>query len=322
MKERISETELNVRYFEVAKREFMKIDIETLRNTKGVGSKTLEKIIKQHEIDNDIKSFESIYIPSEDYKVDNDINLWQGDCLKLMSHIPDKSVDMILADLPYGITACKWDSIIPFKPLWEQYERVIKDNGAIVLFGNEPFSTQLRASNLDMYRYDWIWYKNRPSGFATAKIRPMQNHENITVFYKNAPKFYGIKEKREIKSLKNTTSSLVRHGNYGSSTTGFEDSVGKKEYGAMRNPTTVKKFDVVSNHKGNRLHPTQKPVELLEYLIKTYTNENEIVLDNVMGSGSTGVACINLNRNFIGMELDEDYFKIAKERIENHKETE
>lgn len=242
------------------------------------------------------------------------IELIQGNCLKKMKDIPDGSIDMILCDLPYGTTACKWDVIIPFEPLWEQYERIIKDNGAIVLFGQEPFSSYLRMSNIKNYKYDWIWHKNRPSGMANAKYKPMTNHEIISVFCKNKTKYNPILEERDLKSqyarLKEKPFSRTH---YGSNTQG---NMGKqtKEYSCLRNPTTVKNFDAVSNHKG-RLHPTQKPVALLEYLIKTYTLEGETVLDNCMGSGSTGIACINTNRNFIGIELDPEYFKIAEKRI-------
>lgn len=284
----------------------MKIDIETLRNTKGVGSKTLERIIKQHEIDNDIKSFESIYIPSEDYKVDNDINLWQGDCLKLMSHIPDKSVDMILADLPYGTTECKWDTIIPFDPLWEQYNRIIKDNGAIVLTATNPFSSMLVASNAKGFKHEWIWDKVRPSGFQVAKYKPMQRHESILVFTSKGERvnYFPIMELRD-KPVKGRVASSSE-----SSPLKYND--GKTRIYTHKNPQSI----IVSPKPSRAIHPTQKPVALLEYLIKTYTNEGDTVLDNVMGSGSTGVACVNTKRNFIGIELDENYFNTAKKRIE------
>ena len=231
------------------------------------------------------------------------IELKQGDCLELMKNIPDKSIDMILCDLPYGTTACKWDTIIPFDKLWEQYNRIIKDNGAIVLFGNEPFSSQLRLSNLKNYKYDWVWDKKRGSNFATVKIRPFNSFENIMVFYKKQPTYNP--------QMWKSTPYTCNQGYVGEAKqTGlYRDNVITVNNGD-RYPLTILSFS-----KETGLHPTQKPVALLEYLIKTYTNEGDVVLDNCMGSGSTGVACVNTNRNFIGIELDENYFKIAKERI-------
>lgn len=235
------------------------------------------------------------------------IELYNGDCLELMKNIPDKSVDMILCDLPYGTTACKWDSVIPFEPLWEQYNRIIKDNGAIVLFGSEPFSTLLRYSNLKMYKYDWIWDKVKPNGHLVAKHRPMQRNENISVFGKGKINYYPIMIDRDKpKKSKEYSRTKIMGGN----TTDSEGKTLNKKY-----PQNILIYSNASQK--DKLHPTQKPVALLEYLIKTYTNENEIVLDNCMGSGSTGVACINTNRKFIGIELDENYFNIAKERIKN-----
>lgn len=241
--------------------------------------------------------------------------LLNGDCLELMQCIPDKSIDMILCDLPYGTTACKWDTIIPFEEMWEQYNRIIKDNGAIVLFGNEPFTSQLISSNLKGFKYRWDWNKKIPSGMGYAKYRPMQQTEDIAVFTRNGEKtIYNpqmIKRDTPIKSGGNTKQAGVYSG--------FKCMGEGKEYKKTyeyKNPVTLIEFDKV--RKG-AVHPTQKPVELLEYLIKTYTNENDLVLDNCMGSGSTGVAALNLNRDFIGMELDENYFEIAKERIEKHK---
>ena len=229
------------------------------------------------------------------------IDLYNGDCLEIMKNIADKSIDMILCDLPYGTTACEWDSIIPFEPLWEQYNRIIKDNGAIVLFGSEPFSTELRHSNLKMYRYDWIWRKNNATGFQLANKRPLKDYETISVFYKNQPIYnpqglipYGKTNKR--KSAGENWSEL---------------SINEYIQEFTNYPKQVQEFAFDKN----KFHSTQKPVALLEYLIRTYTNENEVVLDNCMGS--TGVACKNTNRNFIGIELDDNYFEIAKERIEN-----
>lgn len=233
------------------------------------------------------------------------MKLLNGDCLELMKRIEDKSIDMILCDLPYGTTACSWDSVIPFKDLWKQYERIIKDNGAIALFGSEPFSTKLRSSNLKIYKYDWIWQKPKGSGFLSAKKRPLKNHEIISIFYKKQPTYNPQMTKG--KPYKNKQGYI---GEYLKSSTKRVET----ENHGTRYPVTVQPFKLNTG-----LHPTQKPVELLEYLIKTYTNEGETVLDNCMGSGSTGVACINTNRNFIGIELEEKYFKIAKERIEETK---
>lgn len=237
-----------------------------------------------------------------------DIELWQGDCLELMKDIPDKSVDCIITDLPYGTTQCKWDTIIPFEPLWKQYNRIIKDNGAIVLFGTEPFSSHLRLSNLKNYKYDWIWDKVKGTGFLNAKRQPMRNHELISVFYKkqciyNPQKTYGHKMKKSYRSKDLQTDV------YGEM---------KNDYtyeSTERYPRSIQVFS--TDTQNSSLHPTQKPVALIEYLIKTYTNEGELVFDSCMGSGTTGVACINTNRRFIGIELDNNYFKIAKERIEN-----
>ena len=236
------------------------------------------------------------------------IDLRQGDCLEIMKDIPDKSIDMILCDLPYGTTACKWDIVIPFEELWAQYNRIIKDNGAIVLFGSEPFSSKLRMSNLKMYKYDWIWNKKRGTGFQIVRYKPMCNHENISIFYKKAPTYnpqMRDRQKPRISKNKGTTNQFL--------VSGGKEYVGKKPL-TKKYPVTIIEFG--NDNQKEKKHPTQKPVALLEYLIKTYTNEEETVLDNCMGSGSTGVACVNTNRNFIGIELDEKYFNIAKERIE------
>lgn len=237
-----------------------------------------------------------------------DIELWYGDCLELMKNIPDKSVDMILCDLPYGTTHNKWDSIIPFESLWGGYKRVIKDNGAICLFGQGAFTANLIMSNISMYRYDLVWEKTKAGGFLNAKRMPLQAHENISIFYKKLPTY-----NPQMEQGKPYTKKAVTNGdgnNYGKFNRVGQVHINNGE----RFPRSVIK---ISNDNHKSLHPTQKPVALLEYLIKTYTNESETVLDNCMGSGSTGVACKNLNRKFIGIELDENYFNIAKERIEN-----
>lgn len=237
-----------------------------------------------------------------------DIELWHGDCLELMKDIPDKSIDMILCDLPYGTTHNKWDSIIPFESLWGGYKRVIKDNGAICLFGQGAFTANLIMSNISMYRYDLVWEKTKAGGFLNAKRMPLQAHENISIFYKKLPTY-----NPQMEQGKPYTKKAVTNGdgnNYGKFNRVGQVHINNGE----RFPRSVIK---ISNDNHKSLHPTQKPVALLEYLIKTYTNEGETVLDNCMGSGSTGVACKNLNRKFIGIELDENYFNIAKERIEN-----
>lgn len=232
------------------------------------------------------------------------IDIKNGDCLELMKDIPDKSIDLILCDLPYGTTACKWDTVIPFDKLWEQYKRIIKDKGAICLFGSEPFSTELRHSNLKMFRYDWIWEKEQGANFMNVKYQPFKVHEIISVFSKKSHLYYPqMTEGKPYISGSGTSGEI----------TGNVPKIQTKNNGT-RYPRSIQRFNT-DKAKGS-LHPTQKPVALLEYLIKTYTNEGDTVLDNCMGSGSTGVACINTNRNFIGIELDEKYFNIAKERLE------
>jgi DNA modification methylase len=232
------------------------------------------------------------------------------DCLEGMKLIADKSIDMILCDLPYGTTRNKWDSIIPLDKLWEQYERIIKDNGAIALTAQTPFDKILGYSNLKLLRYEWIWEKDRASGHLNSHKMPMKAHENILIFYKKLPTYNpqmttGHKPSNKSGKRKKETT------NYGK----FENLISGGQ--TTRYPRSVQKFNVV-NSQHNPIHPTQKPVELFEYLIKTYTNEGEVVLDNCMGSGTTAIACINTNRNFIGFELDKHYCEIANKRIENH----
>jgi site-specific DNA-methyltransferase (adenine-specific) len=246
------------------------------------------------------------------------IELMQGDCLEKMKDIPDKSIDMILCDLPYGTTACKWDVVIPFAPLWEQYKRIIKDRGAIVLFGSEPFSSYLRMSNIKQYKYDWIWEKSNPSNIALANKQPMKYHEIISVFCNSSTNYYKQMIERKSERIKQAHVSDYLFHNSGSEQTGLKYiEVSSKKYDAdLKNPSTILKFNSLRpNAKEFVKHPTQKPVALLEYLVKTYTLEGETVLDNCMGSGTTGVACKNLNRNFIGIELDPEYFNIAEKRI-------
>ena len=238
------------------------------------------------------------------------INLINGDCLVEMNCIQDGSIDMILCDLPYGTTACKWDTVIPFEPLWEQYERIIKDDGAIVLFGSEPFSSRLRLSNIKLYRYDWVWDKvNLYTGSLLANKRPLKRHENIMVFYKKQPVYNKQYRKGQPYAMTRNTKGV---GEYASNTYQRVKTVNNGNH----NPCSI--LEIEGGNKSEKgLHPTQKPVALMEYLIKTYTNPGETVLDNCMGSGTTGVACINTGRDFIGIELDEKYFNIAKERIDN-----
>ena len=241
------------------------------------------------------------------------IELKNGDCLELMNGIPDGSIDMLLCDLPYGTTACKWDSIIPFEPLWEQYNRIIKDNGAIVLFGSEPFSTMLRYSNLKMFKYDWYWRKPRGTGHLNAKKQPLRDIETISVFYKKQctynPQYSDGEQYSAAKGGKNARVSVAGETTYGRFMNGMEF---RNDNPGIRYPKQLQEFGVVER---GTVHPTQKPVALLEYLIKTYTNPGEVVLDNCMGSGSTGVACVNTGRDFIGIELDPGYFAVAEKRI-------
>ena len=243
----------------------------------------------------------------------SEVKLLQGDCLELMKDIPDKSIDMILCDLPYGTTQCAWDKEIPIDLLWGGYKRIIKDNGAIVLFGAEPFASKIRLSNIKNYKYDWVWRKPRGTGHLNVKRQPMRDVEYIMVFYKKQCTYNPQLTKGEpyTSAKGGKVSRVSKQGvtTYGKFMNGSEF---RNDNSGFRYPKQVLEFGVVER---GTLHPTQKPVPLLEYLIKTYTNENDTVLDNCMGSGSTGVAAVNLNRNFIGMELDEKYFEIAKERI-------
>jgi len=251
------------------------------------------------------------------------IQLFNGDCLEVMKSIPDKSIDAIITDPPYGTTACKWDSVIPFDLMWEQLNRIIKPNGAIVLFGSEPFSSALRMSNIKNYKYDWIWDRKMPSGHLNVKIMPLKYHEIISVFsYKKHLYNRQFTKKDKKNQRPNKYKNLdIRNKNIGE-IINKKEVFGKHKVGYSNNndDTVCNPKSIISfqNSKKNRLHPTQKPVELIEYLIKTYTNENETILDFTMGSGTTGVACKNLNRKFIGIEMDKNYFEIAKKRIENH----
>lgn len=243
------------------------------------------------------------------------IKLIQGNCLEKMKDIKDKSIDMILCDLPYGQTARnEWDVIITYDKLWEQYKRIIKDNGAIVLFANGMFTSELMQSNKKMWKYNLVWDKVLPSGFLNAKKMPMRGHEDICVFYKKPPIYNpqmieGNECHTRGKAVGKSQEDFSRNTNYGEL-----NAVETK--GNLKYPKSILTFQ--KPHPSISVHPTQKPVELLEWLIKTYSNENQIILDNCMGSCSTGVACLNNNRTFIGIELDDTYFNISKERIEKH----
>ena len=245
------------------------------------------------------------------------MQLFNGDCLEVMQDIPDNSIDFILTDLPYGTTQCKWDNIIPYNLMWAELKRIRKDNTAIALFGTEPFSSHLRLSNLKEFKYDWVWHKNTYSNFASSKYNPLKDYEFVHIFGKGKVNYYPIKEKRTDSGLKRNNAGYKNNKNtIGSEVTGTKIAFKKdKEYSELKNPTLVKYFNN-RNPQDRGQHPTQKPVALLEYLIKTYTLENETVLDFTMGSGSTGVAAINTNRDFIGIELDRDYFDISKHRIQ------
>ena len=235
--------------------------------------------------------------------------IYNEDCLEGMKRIPDKSVDMILCDLPYGTTASKWDEIIPFELLWRQYDRVIKNNGAIVLTASQPFTTKLIMSKSDWFRYTWVWDKKKAGNIFLAKKQPMKVHEDIVVFSKK-PHFYNPQMVKRDKVKKSK--------NYGTGES-FGGTREKEDKVYTYTHTYPKSIIEISNaRQKGKVHPTQKPVELFEYLIKTYTNKNETVLDNCMGSGTTAIACINTNRKYIGFELDETYYEKSLERIKNH----
>ena len=228
-----------------------------------------------------------------------------------MKTIPDKSVDAIICDLPYGSLSCKWDIIIPFEKLWPEYERIIKDNGAIVLFGSEPFSSLLRISNLKLFKYDWIWDKKTGLGFLDSKYRPLKSHEIISVFGKG-----GVSNGSKIQMKYNPQGLVKTDKKNSNSPSNILNSEPKKRKELNTQYTNYPK-SILTYARVSGLHPTQKPVDLLTYLVRTYTNEGDVVLDNCMGSGTTGVACVSTGRSFIGFEKDEKYFSIAKERLED-----
>lgn len=246
----------------------------------------------------------------------SEITLLNGDCLELMKSIDNRSVDCIICDLPYGTTACSWDVILPFDMLWEQYNRIIKDDGAIVLFGTEPFSSALRMSNLKGFKYDMVWKKSKSGSAFTAKYRPVNKHEMISIFSKK-----GGKTKYNPQLVEGTPYSRthkVSECDINNHEIGFNRRLVETHNDGFRYPTTILDF-AQKWRRQDQVHPTQKPVELLEWLVKTYSNENDLILDNCMGSGTTGIACVNLNRNFIGIEKEKKYFDIARSRIEDAK---
>ena len=238
-----------------------------------------------------------------------------ADCMDILKQLPDKCIDAIICDLPYGTTACSWDVIIPFDKLWEQYKRIRKDNTPIVLFGSEPFSSYLRMSNIKEYKYDWYWNKDKGNGIFLAKIQPLRTIETISVFYKNQCLYNPQMTKAQIDRIR-----PLSFGNKNGAKNNIVNSNNcktDKEYNPeMRYPLNLLTF---TKPVGKDIHPTQKPINLLEYLIKTYSNEGDLILDNCSGSGTTAVACHNLKRRFICIEKDEDYYKASVERLENTK---
>lgn len=241
----------------------------------------------------------------------------QGDCLELMKEIPGASIDMILCDLPYGTTQNKWDSIIPFDLLWREYERIIKPNGAILLTASEPFGSLLVVSNTNLFKYDLVWDKKRPTGQLNCKKQPLRQHERVLVFYKKQPTYNPIMHENRLKRnfVGTAKKSIKNSENYG---TQYDYNSDIRNNSLSWPRSIIEQTTVIGNSSEKLPHPTQKPVALFEYLIKTYTNEGDLVLDNCAGSGTTAIACINTNRNYICMEKEEKYFKIINQRIKNH----
>lgn len=256
--------------------------------------------------------------------LNNGITLYMDDCFNVFPKIPDASIDMILCDLPYGTTKCKWDVIIPFEPMWQQLKRIIKENGVIALFGTQPFTAKLIVSNLKMYKYDWLWKKDKAANWMFGNKMPLKIYENISVFYEKQPTYNpqkiinpkGPSKRHLYKNPSKITNHIRDIMGEGWKETTMDDT--QNYHGANYEPDKLLPTTEIycAREQRDKVHPTQKPVKLLEYLIKTYTNKGETVLDFAMGSGSTGVACIRLNRKFIGMESEQKYFDIAKSRIE------
>ena len=243
--------------------------------------------------------------------------LYNNDCLESMTEIPDNHIDMVFCDLPYGTTRNFWDNIIPFDALWENYDRIVKDTGVVVLTSQQPFTSKLIMSNLSNFRYEWIWEKNKSTGHLNANKMVMKSHENVCIFYKKSPTYNpqrttGHKPFNAVKSKKNIERPNELR-NYGH----IEQTLEYKGGATDRHPRSIQKFPVINNDNPNKWHPTQKPENLIEYFIKTYSNENDIVLDNCMGSGSTGIACLETNRKFVGIESNDKYFNLAKKWIED-----
>ena len=279
----------------------MDISLSELSEVKGIGKKTIQRI-REHKLADDG------YISEYDDSLHLDRNsVNQGDCLKLMNGIPNKSVDMILADLPYGTTACSWDSIIPLDKLWLQYERIIKDDGAILLTASQPFTTELIDSNRELFKYCWVWDKVKPASGLHADYMPLKNHEDICVFSKTKTKYNPQKYEGE----KWHRGGIKKQAGYTGDNKKLEAN--KSDKNSMKFPKTIIQFSNADTT--NITHPTQKPVALFEYLIKTYTNEGDLVLDNVAGSGTTGVACQNTGRDYILIEKEQKYNDVIKERL-------
>jgi len=287
------------------------VRLSDLRKVSGIGEKTIQRI-KEALLDGN--KYTSEYNPNCHLDINN---LYHGDCLELMNGIPDKSVDMILCDLPYGTTACKWDKVIPFEPLWKQYERIIKENGAIVLTASQPFTSALVMSNPKLFKYSLVWEKTLSNDRFLAKLKPMKFHEDICVFSKGT---IANGSKRNMKYFPQNlikVDKIHKRPRIYETEHNFHRKSHKTEYiiEYTNYPKSVLKF---SNGNNGNVHPTQKPVDLFEYLIKTYTNEDDLVLDNCIGSGTTAIAAINTNRQYIGIELNDGYYKLAKDRINSH----
>lgn len=293
------------------------IKLSDLRKVSGIGEKTIQRVkdtLLQEQLMGD-------YISEYNPRLHLDKNnIYHGDCLELMNGIPDKSINMILCDLPYGTTACSWDEVIPFESLWKHYNRIIKDSGVIALFGSEPFGTVLRMSQFDLYRYDWYWVKSKAGLYQHAKNRPMKAIETISIFSKS--KWGHISQVKNRmpynpQGIKSSGVKVVTKNYNAGGTVGERPNQIGKEYESFTGfPNDVLHYQNIIGRQA--MHPTQKPTDLCEYLIKTYTNEDDIVLDNCIGSGTTAIAAINTNRQYIGIELNDDYYELAKNRINQH----
>ena len=300
----------------------MQVTIDQLRKVKGIGEKTIERIIEQYA---EPSAYDTSYKPYKAHELDYcDENNWlmYGDCLERMREIPDGSVDMIMADVPYQTTSCHWDSMIPLEPMWALIKRVVKSNAAIVMTASQPFTTTLIASNMKMFKYCWVWEKTRASGHIHAKNKPMKIHEDVCVFSHGVTLHKGQSQHRMKYNPQglvavNKTSYRPSRGSRGSNVVAGLRPSHKKTVKVTHENYPVSVIKINSEHNVGAIHPTQKPVALLEYLIRTYTDEGDTVLDFTMGSGTTGVACRNLNRKFIGIELDENYYKLGRDRILN-----